>query len=361
MPPARIEQQSSIQTEHFHKHADNDNRVADADRGRIGAALLARYQAPIARQSIWQLTSTAGLFLVVLACMYVALHVTFWITLALAVPAAGLVVRLFIIQHDCGHRAYFRSRRVNDIVGLGCSLITFAPYANWRQQHALHHAVWNNLDRRDRGLDIYSSCMTVHEYQALPPFRRLLHRFLLHPLMSQLLLPPLIFLVLYRWPFDSSHQRNRERISVWITDLALLALYGSAALVLGIGPVLLVQLTIMIIASIVGVWLFSIQHRFESAVWMTQAAWNPKEAALHGSSYLRLPRVLQWFTGNIGFHHLHHLSPRIPNYRLEQCQRALAAILPVENVLSLGQAFRAARFTLWDEDRGRMVRFGEVG
>lgn len=322
---------------------------------------LAAYQRPELRSSIWQVASTGGLYAALLAAMYAMPWRLSWLGLVLALPAAGLVVRLFIIQHDCGHGSFFRSKRANDILGWCCSLATFTPYANWRHQHAHHHAVWNNLDRRHGGADIYSSCLTVAEYRALPSLRRLLYRLAMHPLIALLVLPPLIFLVLYRWPFDTPSRMKRERVSVWLTDFALLAVYGGLAIILGFWSMLMVHLSIIVIASTIGVWMFSIQHRFEHAVWARQDNWTPNEAALRGSSYLRLPRIMHWFTGNIGFHHLHHLAPRIPNYRLPACQDACAPMLPPGNSISFWQAFRAYRFTLWDEERERMVGFRKIG
>lgn len=322
---------------------------------------LEMFQHPQWRRGVWQLVSTGGLLVALIVAMYAIPWRLSWIGLGLALPAAGLVVRLFIIQHDCGHGSFFRSKRANDVLGWCCSLVTFTPYANWRHQHAHHHAVWNNLDRRNGGSDIYSSCLTVAEYRALPLFRRLTYRFAMHPLISLLMLPPLIFLILYRWPFDTPSRMKLERLSVWLTNLALLALYGGLAMILGFWSMLMVHLSIMVIASTVGVWMFSIQHRFERAIWARQDSWTPVEAALRGSSYLRLPKIMHWFTGNIGFHHLHHLAPRIPNYHLPACQTACAHLLPAGNTISFWQALRAYRFTLWDEERERMVGFHEIG
>ena len=342
-------------------HSDRVARSPHPSLDRNLRPALAAYQAPVRWVSIWQVASTATLYVAALACMYALPWEFIWLSLLIAIPAGGLLVRLFIIQHDCGHGAFFRSRRANDILGWCCSMATLTPYANWRFQHAHHHAAWNNLDHRTGWSDIYSSCQTVEEYRALSPFRRWLHRMALHPVVAQLLLPPLVFLILYRWPFDTPKQNNRERGSVWRTNLALVALYGMLAWGLGVLSMIAVQATVIVFASIIGVWLFSIQHRFEHALWIRQDAWNAPDAALRGSSFLRLPRVLRWFTGNIGYHHLHHLAPRIPNYRLEACQRACAAMLPTGNTLTLREALGASRYTLWDETLGRMVRFREVG
>ncbi len=319
-------------------------------------AAVVLFQAPSLRCSLWQFASTFLLYLAVTAAMYAAVGVSVWLVLALAVPAAGFLVRLFIIQHDCGHGSFFRSRRANDWLGRFCSAMTFAPYEFWRRQHGNHHASFNNLDRRDSGLDIYSTCATVREYQALSPARRLLYRAARNPVLTLFLLPPVVFVLLYRVPFDTAASAKRERSSVLGTDLALAALLGTMMLLLGVGPVLLVQGAIIVPASIVGVWLFSVQHRFEEAQWARQDAWNPVQASLDGSSFLKLPRVLQWFTGSIGFHHVHHLSPRVPNYRLEECHMARPEMGQV-TTLTLRQALTAPLYALWDEDRGCMARF----
>jgi omega-6 fatty acid desaturase (delta-12 desaturase) len=334
--------------------------AADTEASRHAVrAILAAHQAPLLGRGLGQLASTFLPFFGLIAAMYLLRGVSVWLTLALVLPAAGLIVRIFIIQHDCGHGAFFRGRAANDWLGRFCSLFTFTPYANWRRQHANHHAVWNNLDRRGGGADIYSTCLTVAEYRALSPLGRWWHRLVRSPLIAQLLLPPLVFLVLYRFPFDTPGAWRREWLSVLMTNCGLLALFAALVLLLGLGPVALVQLPTIATASVLGVWIFSVQHRFEAAVWSRQAEWSAASAAILGSSHLRLPRVLQWFSGNIGFHHIHHLMPRVPNYRLEDCHRACAAVLPAAASLSLWQALRAPDYALWDEQTARMVRFSD--
>jgi omega-6 fatty acid desaturase (delta-12 desaturase) len=235
-------------------------------------------------------------------------------------------------------------------------LLTLAPYAAWKRQHAGHHGVWNNLDQRQSGLDIYSSCLTVAEYRAMRPWPRLWHRLMRHPLVANVLLPPVVFLLLYRFPFDTPPKWRREKRAVYLTDLTLIALVVGLGLAFGFERVAVVQLSIMLCAAIIGVWLFSVQHRFENTHWARADAWSAEDAALRGSSYLRLPNILRWFTGNIGFHHIHHLNPRIPNYRLAACQRANPALQSAPT-LSLADALRAWRYGLWDEERQRMVSF----
>lgn len=332
---------------------------ANALKRRLRAVLIA-YQGPQLARSLLQMATTFLPFFGLIAAMYALWGVSAWLSLALSLPAAGFVIRIFIIQHDCGHGSFFPSRAANDWLGRFCSLITLTPYTNWRRQHAKHHAVWNNLDRRDMGTDIYSTCLTVAEYQALSPFRRWWCRTIRHPLIAQLLLPPLVFVFYYRAPFDTPGAWRNDASSVFLTNAGLAIVFTALVLMLGVAQVAIVQLSTIALTSIIGVWFFSVQHRFEDAVWARQDQWNATSAAVLGSSYLKLPRVLQFFSGNIGFHHLHHLMPRIPNYRLEECHRACATVLPYSHSLSLGQALRAPAFMLWDEAEARMVRFEDV-
>jgi omega-6 fatty acid desaturase (delta-12 desaturase) len=332
--------------------------VARPKRSDLRTA-VAEFATPNSFASALQLASSLGLFLIACAAMHRAYSSSYLLTLALCVLAGGLLVRLFIIQHDCGHGAFFRSARANDIIGRLCSLFTWTPYANWRRQHAQHHGVWNNLDRRQSGTDIYSSCLTVREYLALPRWHQRLYRVARHPLVANLLLPPLIFMLLYRVPFDTPPTWSRERRSVWASNLAIVLVFTVGGVLLGLRQMLLVQVPVMIVASIIGVWLFSIQHRFEGALWVRQSAWNTTAASLDGASFLRLPKVLQWFTGNIGFHHIHHLNPRVPNYRLQECHEAVQALASVP-ALDLMAGIRSLHLALWDEGRGRLVRFDEI-
>ncbi|MCC7273624.1 MAG: fatty acid desaturase [Alphaproteobacteria bacterium] len=320
-------------------------------------AATSAFRSPILRHSLWQVANTFPPFFAICAFMYWgAATLPYWVTLLAAVVAAGFVVRIFIIQHDCGHGSFFNSRRANSVLGFVCSLVTCTPFAAWRRQHAGHHSGWNDLDRRDLGVDIYSTCLTVAEYGALTRRRRFLYRLSRHPLVTQILLPPLVFLVLYRLPFDMPATWRSERRAVLLTNAGLLAVFVALGVSLGFGAVLRVQLPIMVIAAIVGVWLFSVQHRFAGVRWARHENWNFVTASLEGSSHLALPRPLQWFTGNIGYHHIHHLDPRIPNYRLQPCHEANPT-LQRATVLTLWNSLRATSHVLWDEERREMVRF----
>ena len=320
---------------------------------------VANFQTPILWKSLCQLATSFGGFFVTCGAMYLIMAVSGWMALSLAPLAAGFLVRIFIIQHDCKHTSFFRARRANDIVGFACSLLTLTPYASWRRQHAGHHAIWNDLDRRQSGADMYSSCLTVAEYRALSPRERWWYRTTRHPLVANVLLPPLVFTLLYRLPFDMPKSWRHERRMVHLTTLALVAALGGLGLLLGYDRVAAVQLPVLVLAAIIGVWLFSVQHCGERTRWARHDAWSPTSAALQSSNYVRLPSTLQWFTGNIGYHHVHHLNPRVPNYRLQECHERMAIHCDVP-ILSFREALRALRFVLWDEERDRMASFRET-
>lgn len=322
-------------------------------------AAVAPFQHPSTARALRQLASSMGLYVTTLALMYWSLHLSYWLTLALAFPAGGFMIRTFIVQHDCGHGSFFGSKRANDVLGAVLGVLTMAPYGNWRRQHAQHHANWNNLDRREHGADIYTACLTVQEYRARSPVQRLLYRIPRHPLLAHFVFPPLVFVLLYRFPFDTPRSWTAERRSVWLTNIALAGCVAILGTLLGYRAVAMVHLPVMAVATIAGVWLFSVQHRFEAARWLRAGEWNFHLAALAGSSYLKLPRWLQWLTGNIGFHHIHHLAPRIPNYRLEDCYRSSPS-LREQTPLNLRTALQASTLTLWDEGAQRLVRFKEA-
>ncbi|MCW5733562.1 MAG: fatty acid desaturase [Enhydrobacter sp.] len=312
------------------------------------------------RAGIVQLATSFGPFIASCVAMYLVYPLSPWLTLALALPTGALLLRIFIIQHDCGHGSFFASRRANVAVGRLCSLITLTPFANWSRQHGRHHGEWNDLGRSGGGgADIYSTCLTVQEYRALSSGQRLLYRLPRHPLVANLLLPPLVFLLLYRVPFDTPKDWRRERASVHLTNLALAGLFATLVALFGWQEVLLVHAPVMAVAAVLGVWLFSVQHRFETALWSPRSEWRFVEAALGGASWLRLPVPLRWLTGNIGFHHVHHLDPRVPSYRLGAAHEAVQAVRPT-SPLTLGRALTAPWLTLWDEATGRLVRFRDA-
>lgn len=327
-------------------------------RAELRAAVMP-FEGPNTAAGIRQMVTSIGFYLIIVVLMYWSVSASYWFTLALSVPAAAMLVRVFIIQHDCGHGSFLASKRGNGILGAICGVLTLTPYASWRRQHAGHHANWNNLDRRESGTDLYSACLTLKEYQSLSRLQRLLYRLPRQRLIAHIVLPPMVFLLLYRVPFDTPKAWTRERRSVWLTNLAIAAVVLPLGLALGFGTVLKVHLPIVIVTTTVGVWLFSIQHRFETARWLRQPEWDFTEASLRGTSFLDLPRVLHWLTGNVGYHHIHHLSTRVPSYKLAACHNSNAILHP-ESPLSLTKALGAATLTLWDEQQQKLIGFGEA-
>jgi omega-6 fatty acid desaturase (delta-12 desaturase) len=309
------------------------------------------------RRSIFQLVTTATPFVALLAVMAWASNGYFWLTLLLAIPAAGLLVRLFIIQHDCGHSSFFRSRAANDFVGRALSLLTITPYDSWKRGHAAHHASTGNLDRRGRG-DVET--MTVAEYQASSSLRKLAYRLFRNPWVMVMLGAPINFILLQRFP--KGHElRNRQSLrSILILDLALIVAFGLPCFLFGALAVFGTYLPVMIMASWAGNWLFYVQHQFDDAHWERDGDWNFHEAAMVGSSYFKLPSVLQWFSGNIGLHHVHHLCSRVPNYRLQACLDAAPELDGIAKVITLRESLGCWRLALWDEQRDRLVGFCEL-
>lgn len=315
---------------------------------------VAGYRRPRLAASIWQLANTLVPYLALWALMIWSLGVSYWLTLALAVPAAGLLVRVFIIFHDCGHRSFFRSRRANALVEFITGVLTFTPYRDWRHGHAMHHASAGNLDRRGTG-DVWT--LTVREYLEAPRWKRFVYRAIRNPLVLLTVGPLYLFIIKYR--FASRGAGKLERRGVQLTNLALLALLATMSLTVGVRPYLLVMAPVWLLSSAAGVWLFYVQHQFEGTVWRRDATWDFLEAGLQGSSYYRLPGLLEWFTGNIGFHHIHHLSPSIPNYHLARCHRENAVFQDVRP-LTLASSMRSLRLHLWDEETGTLVGYDHL-
>lgn len=315
-------------------------------------AIVARYQSPDLRRSLLQLGNTLLPLAVLLVAMYYALSVSYWLTLALAVPAAGFLVRTFIIMHDCGHGSFLPSRKWNDAVGFFTGVLTLTPYVQWRHDHAIHHAGSGNLDRRGHG-DI--TTLTIREYLALPWLGRVRYLTGRSPLVMFGLGP--IWLVLkQRFQALGPDAGWRERMSVQATNITLVALVALFSLLIGLKSVVLVYFPVFFLAGAAGIWLFYVQHQFDDAYWAGKADWSYTTAAVAGSSYFKLSRPLQWFTGNIGFHHVHHLNPRIPNYRLERCHADNPMFQGVVT-LTLWESVKTMRLRFWDEDRRRMVTY----
>ena len=309
------------------------------------------------KRSLFQLVTTATPFLALLGVMAAASRGSYWLTLLLSVPTAGLLVRLFIIQHDCGHGSFFKSRAANDFVGRALCVLTLTPYGSWKQGHAAHHATTGNLDRRGRG-DVET--LTVAEYQALTPLRKLAYRLYRNPFVMVLLGAPINFIVLQRLPMGRQFRDRYSRRSIVSLNAALVVVFGLPMLVIGVVPVLVTYLPVMIIASWIGNWLFYMQHQFEDAYWEWEGDWGFQSAALRGSSYFKLPPILQWFSGNIGLHHVHHLCSRVPNYRLQTCLDSAPELESVAPQLTLRESLGCWRLALWDEQRRLLVQFRDL-
>ena len=331
-------------------------RSAAEAKGRDWVKALAPYREPRLRRSLVELVVTAVPFVTLWLAMLLSLRYSYWLCLLLAVPAAGSLVRLFMIQHDCGHGSFFRRRRANDWLGRLLGVLTLTPYGYWRRTHAMHHATSGHLDRRGTG-DI--DTLTVHEYQSLPAWRRARYRLKRHPIVVLGLGPFYLFVLQHRLPVQLMRAGWDPWFSVMSTNLAIAVVVGLLVAILGVRNFLLVQAPITLLASSAGVWLFYVQHQFEDTYWERGADWNLHTSALHGSSHYDLPAVLRWFTANIGIHHVHHLASRIPCYRLDEALRAHPQLQNVSR-LTLKESFRCLRLALWDEDKRRLVRFREA-
>ena len=317
-------------------------------------AIVAPYLQPDARRAILQLVTTGLPFFAVMTGLLVALKYGIMAGLLLLPVAAVLLVRLFIFQHDCGHGSFFASNRANTLLGIALSLLTWTPYTFWRHDHAMHHASTGNLDRRGVG-DM--TTLTLAEYRALPLRRRLAYRLYRHPLVMFGAGPA--WLVFFRLRVPSGHplRRWRDWVSIVGTDAAIAAAVVAMMVFLGPVPVLLGWVPVVLLAATIGVWLFYVQHQFEDAYWQQKTQWDFYAAALRGSSFYDLPPVLHWLTGNIGFHHVHHLSSRIPNYRLRECHEA-HPVFQAAPRLTFRQSLRCARLALWDSENRKLVPFG---
>jgi omega-6 fatty acid desaturase (delta-12 desaturase) len=339
-----------------------DNKQDPAGAGhtidaRSWTQILMRYRKPSGARSLIELGITFGPLALLWALMWASYYLGFWwLTLLLAVPAAGFLVRLFMIQHDCGHGAFFRHRLANDWIGRALGVLTFTPYDFWKRTHAIHHATSGNLERRGIG-DV--DTLTVREYLALPGWRRLMYRFYRHPAIMFGLGPAYLFILRHRLPFGLMRGGWQPWLSTMGTNLAIALIAATLMWLIGIAPFLLVHGPIMLLAAAMGVWLFYVQHQFERTVWAHDETWNLHEAALHGSSHYMLPGILRWFTANIGVHHVHHLCSRIPYYRLPRVLREHPELRDIGR-LTLWQSIKCVRLVLWDESRKKLISFREM-
>jgi omega-6 fatty acid desaturase (delta-12 desaturase) len=314
--------------------------------------IVAQYAKPDVRQAIGQAASSLIPYVVLFYLALRSVEISLWLTVPLCILAAGFMTRTFIIFHDCGHGSYFKSQRANDWMGIVTGLITFTAYHNWKHAHAIHHATAGDLDRRGVG-DVYT--MTLEEYRKAPWYVKVGYAVMRNPVAMFLIGAPLMFLLVERIP---PRKGRREIAAVWWTNLAVILIVTAMGLTFGWRAYLMVQLLTLYIGSIGGVWLFYVQHQFQGVYWRRHADWTYLDASLKGSSFYKLPRLLQWFSGNIGFHHIHHLSSKIPSYNLERAYRenALFHIKP----LTLRESLQCLKWRVYDEANRRMVWWDAV-
>ena len=317
---------------------------------------VAMFAKPVVARSVFELIVTVVPFMLLWALACIALVKGYWLGLLLTVPAGGLLLRLFIIQHDCGHGSLFRRRSTNDWVGRALSVLTLTPYDSWKKSHAQHHATSGNLGKRGHG-DV--DTLTVAEYHARSPRQKLLYRLYRSPLVFFGIGPAYTFLLRHRLPLGHLNAGWRAWLATLGTNVAICAIAAIIVAQIGFVQFLVVHVPIALVAATAGIWLFYIQHQFEHTVWDADADWSFHDAALHGSSYYELPSVLKWFTGNIGIHHVHHLSSRIPFYRLPQVLRAHPELATIGH-MTVGQSLATLRLRLWDKDKRRLCSFSEA-
>jgi len=305
-------------------------------------------------KSIFQMINTIGPLIVLWIAGYMLVDVSPWLTAALSVISAGFVVRTFIIFHDCTHGSFFKSKKANDWVGLVTGVLTSFPYEKWKREHTIHHATSSNLDKRGIG-DI--DMMTVEEYLQSSKGQRMWYRFYRNPLVMFGLGPLYMVLILNR--FNRKDAKQKERMNTYITNMIIIGLCASLIYAMGWQAFLLVQGVTLFIAGSLGIWLFYIQHTYEDSYFEHDSDWDYVKAAVEGSSYYKLPKLLQWATGNIGFHHVHHLAPRVPNYNLEKAHNETPP-LHTATTITLRTSLESLRFKLYDEEQGKFVTFKDV-
>jgi acyl-lipid omega-6 desaturase (Delta-12 desaturase) len=318
---------------------------------------LLRYREP----NHWRSATEIAISFAPLAALWVLMWLSYsfglwWLALLLAIPASGFLVRLFMIQHDCGHGSFFRHRLANDWTGRVLGVLTMTPYDFWRRSHAIHHATSGNLGRRGIG-DV--DTLTVREYLALPRWRRLAYRLYRHPAVMFGVGPTYLFVLRHRLPIGFMRAGWRPWLSTMSTNVAIAVIAAVLIWQIGVGAFLLVHGPIMLLAAAIGVWLFYVQHQFEHTTWADGESWNLHEAALHGSSHYVLPGVLRWFSADIGVHHVHHLCSRIPYYRLPRVLRENPELAAIGR-LTLWDSIKCVRLVLWDENRKKLISFREM-
>ena len=313
--------------------------------------MIAPYQHSDQRRSVIQLVTTLALYAALWALMIYSTFISYVVTALLVIVSALMLMRIFIIFHDCGHGSFFKSRTANRRVGFFLGVLTFTPSEDWWHSHSIHHASAGNLDKRGTG-DV--NTLTVDEYRSSSPWNRLSYRLFRHPLAMFLVGPIMVFMLGQRFPSPTAGRD--EKLNVLYTDLCLAALFVGMGLWIGFWKFAILQLSVMWLAAALGIWLFYVQHQFENVYWRRDTEWNYVDSAMLGASCYQLPGILEWFSGNIGYHHIHHLSPRIPNYYLKECFLANAELQKV-NKFNLLTSLHSLALRLWDEKTGKMVGF----
>jgi len=329
-----------------------ENKNTEANPWLILSKNIEKYQKPSLGRSIWQITNTFIPYIGLWVLIVYSLSVSYWLTAFLIILAAGFLVRLFIIFHDCGHGSYFKSQKTNRIVGMFFGMLAFTPYDKWHNQHLRHHGTVGNLDKRGVG-DVWT--MTKEEYMASNKWNRIKYRIYRNPLVLFGIGSLYVFLIQNR--LTQKGMTKKEMVNIWVTNAALAVLFIIMGLTIGFGTFVVVQLSILYVAAISGLWLFYLQHQYEDVSWFRNKDWNYRTVAMKGSSFVKFPKLLQWFSGNIGFHHIHHLNARIPNYYLSKCYRENTIFKEVKPVTFL-MSLKSLKLRLWDEQIQKMVSFG---
>ncbi len=315
---------------------------------------VAPYEKTEMKSSVRQLINTLGPLVVLWYAAYLSLSVSYWLTIILAIVTSGFVIRTFIICHDCTHQSFFKSKLANKIVGTITGIVALVPYEQWKYSHSMHHATSSNLDKRGTG-DMW--LLTVDEYIEASKWRRLAYRFYRNPLVMFGLGPISVFLVQYR--FNRKGAKRKERINTYVVNISIVVIYSLLIWAIGWQAFVMIQGPVFFVAGCLGIWLFYVQHQFEDSYFENEDEWDYVKAAVDGSSYYKLPKVLQWFTGNIGFHHVHHLSPKVPNYHLEEAHNATPP-LQHATTITLSTSLKSLHFRLWDENNKTFISFGEM-
>lgn len=314
---------------------------------------IEKYQKSSLPKGIWQIVNTLIPYIGLWVIIIYSLSVSWWIAPFLIPIAAGFLVRLFIIFHDCGHGSYFKSQRANQIVGMVFGILSFTPYYKWHNQHLRHHATVGNLDKRGIG-DVWT--MTIEEYEGSSKWNRLKYRVYRNPLIMFGFGSIYVFLIQNR--LTNKNMTKREKTNIWFTNAVLTAIFVIMSLAVGFVTFVVIQLSILYVAAISGLWLFYLQHQYEDVSWFRNKEWNFRTVALNGSSYVKFPKILQWFSGNIGFHHIHHMNARIPNYNLARCYRENSVFNEVKPV-TFTMSLKSLKLRLWDENLQKLVSFKE--